>query len=107
VVQSAIAKGQPPVLLLAGKQRSTSRELDSSSSDTAVAVGDIWKGRHGLQEYTVLLVDGSTDNSLKTANRGSAHRMKLPVNECDSEVCKSIKALPVELKPASLPDGGI
>jgi hypothetical protein len=107
VVQSATAKGQLPGLLLAGKQRSTFRVFDSSCSDTAVAVEDIWKGRHGLHEYTMLLVDDSTDCSLKTANRGSAQLMRLPLNECDSEFCNNIKALPVESKEATLPDGGI
>ena len=107
VVQSATAKGQPPVLLLAGKQRSMFCAFDSSSSDTAVADEDIWKGRHGLHEYTVLLVDDSTDCSLKTANRGSAQLMRLPLNECDSEFCKDINALPLESKPATLPDGVI
>ena len=107
VVQSATAKGQLPVLSLAGKQRSTFRAFDSSSSSTAVAVEEMWKGRHGLHEYTVLLVDDSTDCSLKTANRGSAQLMRLPLNECDSEFCKDIKALPLESKPATLPDGVI
>jgi hypothetical protein len=68
VVQSATAKGQPPGLLLAGKHRSTFPAFESSSRDTAVAANEMWKGGHGLHEYTALLVEEPPPCVLKAAN---------------------------------------
>ncbi len=59
-MQSATAKGHTDVLGAsgdAGKHRSTFLAFESFSSDTTVAANEIWKGGHGLHEYTVLLVE--------------------------------------------------
>jgi hypothetical protein len=98
-VHSEIAKGQPEALPSpdAGKHRSTFCAFESSSSDTTVAVDDMWKGRQGLHEHKVV-VDDSTGCSMKTANRGEAQCKRLPRNESDSEICRDINELPVVLK---------
>ena len=80
-----------------GKQRSTFLAFDSSSSDTTVAVNEIWKDEQGLQEYTVLLVDDLTGNCLNAANRGEAQDITLSVNKSVAGFCRDINALPVKL----------
>ena len=71
VVQSATAKGHTDVLGALGdarKHRSTFLAVESSSSNTSVAANEIWKGEHGLQEYTVLLIEEPPTCDLKAAN---------------------------------------
>ena len=87
VVQSATAKGQADVTDESedtGKQRSTFLAFESSSSDTTVAVNDMRKDGHGLQEYTVLLLEEPPACIMKAANCGSAQCMLLPVNKTES-----------------------
>jgi hypothetical protein len=55
-----------------------------------------------VQLYTVLLVEDSKSSRLKTANRGRAQYMLLPVNEIELGFCKEIKELPVALKLESV-----
>ena len=52
-----------------GKQRSTFLAFESSSSDTTVAVNDMRKDGHGLQEYTVLLVEHDVAMVMDTCDR--------------------------------------
>jgi hypothetical protein len=77
--------------------------LESSSSDTFAAVNEIWKNEHGLQEYSVLLVDVLTSDCLNTANRGGAQDITLSLNKSVAGFCTDINALPVKLMsdPAS------
>jgi hypothetical protein len=101
VVHSATAKGHTDalgVLVYTGKHRSTFLAFESSSSETSFAANEIWKGGHGLHEYTALLVEEPPPCVLKAANRGRAQRMRLPVNETRPRLWRAIKLLPVVLK---------
>ena len=100
VVQSATAKGQADVTDESedtGKQRSTFLAFESSSSDTTVAANDMRKDGHGLQEYTVLLLEEPAACVMKAANRGEAHDITLFVNESVAGFCRDINAPPVKL----------
>ena len=100
-MQSAMAKGHTDALgecSDTGKHRSTFLAVESSSSETSFAANEIWKGGHGLQEYTALLVEVPPPCVLKAANRGRAQSMRLPVNETGPRLWRAIKLLPVVLK---------
>jgi hypothetical protein len=85
-------------------QRSTSVAFKSCSSITAFADKDIWKGAHGLQEYTTVW-ELSRGFFLNAANWGRAHCMREPMNNGNTPFCKDINELPALVKSAWDCDG--
>jgi hypothetical protein len=75
--------------------------LSSCSKKTEFADRDISKDRHGLQEYSVPLADGTSGRSLKAEKAALAQCMRVPANETEAGFCSDIKTLPVALKLGS------